>query len=320
MRVAIWDQHCAWSRSLNRERLHGGGEIHMVQLAEGLALRGHEVVCYTVDGRGIEGGVRYEDSRLSGHLTHDCDALIVQTDSEVQGFFRAGRTVTHQIHDPRPCRERWAHFEGRRELVHVCVSRWDAGLFDWLGGRAVCIHPPLDVSAQRGREALRIPTRFVCCASWNKGTDRTLELWVVLSSRLPGAELCVSSPYSEPDDAAARCERAGARWVGRLVEDVPELIATAGAGLFMVNEHPETFGITPAFARLLDLPVYILCLRELGGLPEACGGGELATTDRARFEQRLFSAWAGEHVETYPPAPDLSLAHVLDQWEELLRP
>lgn len=324
-RVVFFDEHAAWSPSLNAVTLHGGGEIHEVQICEGFARLGFEVIAFAHCGQGrTENGVTYYESR--GVVDHgtglggvtpgqvECELLIVQTSSRIPRF-HARRVLTHQIHDPRPVPHRWDHFAGQ-DVTHVCVSAWLAELFGRGqmagGGAAAAIHPPLPITDTM-RNATRVPHRYVTCASWNKGTDLTLELWRDLHPRMaPGSELLVGSPYSEPDDAHERCRRAGAQWLGRLRSDmIPELIATAGGGLFLANVHPETFGVTVGFARLCGVPVYIYCEREMGALGEAAGANEyVVVKDRGAFARRVLTE---EQPKGFPP-PDLSEEHIMAEW------
>jgi hypothetical protein len=313
-RVVFFDEHCAFGPTVNAARPHGGGgEIHEAQICEAFASAGHEVLAFTQGGAGqTENGVVYFESRgiVDSDPIVEADVLIVQTSSRIPRCVRARRTLTHQIHDPRPCRERWAHFEGRPDITHVCVSGWQAGLFaPW---KTAVVNPPLEVKLSMFRA--RTPGRFVSCASWNKGTDLLLELWRWLDAG-GAASLVVGSPYSEPEDAAVRCSSVGASWAGRLPgSGVPELIATAGAGLLVVNVHPETFGVTVGFARLLGVPVYIYCEREMGGLGEAAGANEyVVVKDREKFRRRVRERWQPQGFA----APDLSLATHARKWLEL---
>jgi hypothetical protein len=313
--VIFFDENCAFSPSLNETRPHGGGgEIHEAQICEAFAGAGHHVAAYAHGGHGqTEHGVVYRESRTFGEsVAIDCDVLIVQTSSRIPSWISAKRTFTHQIHDPRPCRERWQHFANRSDITHVCVSGWQAGLFaPW---KTAVIHPPLNHTPWLG--TTRKPGRFVSCASWNKGTDLLLAMWPAIRKDLgPDVELVIGSPYSEPSDAAARCVNAGASWAGRLPgSGVPELIATAGEGLLVVNVHPETFGVTVGFARALGVPVYIYCEREMGALGEAANANEyVIIKDVEAFRSRLRARY---QPEGFPPA-DLSLATHARKWLEL---
>ena len=266
--VVIYDEHQAWSRTLNASgrdgRGVGGWEVFMVQLAEGLAAAGYSVeVCNAELARHdyVEGpGVAYNLSDRANH----CRVLITGRHSRIPEWIRAERTFTACVDDPRSSAADYAHLIGRTTMVHL--SEWQRSLYRELGHTGGNVIPSMISDAVYDlRSTPKERGRWCCVSAWNKGTDRTLALWQEVREC---GTLYVGSPYGAPKDAWERCMRAGARWLGQLGPmQVAQELAKSEA-VFRVCERPETFGVTDAIAEAVGTRVHCLCTHGFGAALE----------------------------------------------------
>lgn len=306
--VLFYDDRGGFGPSFNRSHAVGGAEIHLVQVAEYLAAAGCRVVANVHQndyGSGVtEGGVDYHDSRRWpwGESPTDIhvDTCIVVGCASFPVAVRASRVFAFQVVDPRPCGHMFEHLRGRATMV--CVSDWQASLFRELGHRTVVIPVPIpdEWYERRGRRDLD----FVCISSWNKGTQRTLELW----DRSWG-ELCVGSSYSHPDDAEQRCADVGARWLGMLRGQAWADVLYRARAFARVCTIGETFGVADVAAMAQGVSTYTLCEREAAALAET----GLPFHTREAWEHCIRArAPLTQDVQRY------RASRVLPQWMELL--
>jgi hypothetical protein len=316
--VLIYDEHCGWSPSLNASKGTGGTEVHLVQVAEGLARAGCRVEAYCHDGQGqAENGVTYSDSRCwdrrpyrwSGLGEFEPDpvhVLLTVRKSAIPTTFTPGRIFTLVTDDPRGEEHLYRHLLGRSTLV--CVSEWQAGLYRAAGHECVVI--PAMLRDDLAPATARLPKMFCCVSAWNKGTDRLLEEWPAISKMVPEYSLAIGSPYSEPDDADDRCHAAGATWVGRLNPDGIVDMLEQSAAHVRIATIEETFGATDAIARAVGTRVHVWCPNGFGALNETVPGGAWRTKegwiDAIRSES---DPW---------PAKDFRVSTIMPQWLELL--
>lgn len=214
------------------------------------------------------------------------------------------QTFALQVVDPRPHPHLWDHLKGRAKMV--CVSEWQAGLFRAIGHEAIVIPVPIpDEWYGLARARLR---DSVCVSSWNKGAQATLDAW-----HPSMGHLSVGSPYSQPEDAEARCHAVGASWLGALTprERWIDALASASA-MARVCTIGETFGVADVAARAMGIPSYTLCTGDVGALREV---GAAPFTDPAAWREAIRQ----RHPHPGGDAERYRLSRVLPQWLEILK-
>lgn len=327
----------AFSPALNASKPTGGTEVHMAQLAGGLAAPVWQ------DGQGcVLQGLKLETPGLSVVAVSDFEDRMTPTDTDgghyiplsrlgpnwrSRALITAGLTkppswlttdrhVVLWTHDPP---HNLPHLEaaGLRWSEFVCVSQWQAERFT-RGWKTRVIPPIIDDWIYELPPIERNPGKFVCVSAWWKGTAQTLEAWSQL--RPEGAELVVGSPYSHPAHARAMVERTpGCRWVDlasprAVVEEMRD-----AAGVFRVNVAPETFGVTDAIAQILGTRVHCWAVNGLGGAPEALTPSPWFTTDGDQFASEFRKAYhAPPNVGFDVVGRDFRASRIIPMWRELL--
>ena len=301
--LLIYDAHCGWSPSLNASKGTGGTEVHLVQVAEWLAGQGAYVEAWCHDGKGMGVGVHYVESRDTTLRPSRCfDVAITVRRSRIPEI-TTGRIFTLVTDDPRPCPDDFAHLKGRSTLI--CVSEWQAGLYRKLGHECVVIPPPIPDYYYELAKYKRPTDTMVCVSAWNKGTQALLDVW---NEKRP--RLYVGSPYSHPDDAMDRCQKAGAIWLGTLTPGaIVSQLATASHHVRVVTAA-ETFGMTDAIAAAVGCRSIALAEGDPGALPDTVPGACWFT--RQGWEEALAIG-----VPARKP-PDYRMSKVMPMWAKLL--
>lgn len=317
--VVMYDENFGWGPSFNASHPIGGWEVFQVQLATELAARGLNVWAMNPgrDGPSVEAGVSYFPLSGLKSMLGECRALILGRHSRVPPMVRADRTFTAAVDDPRFCDEKYDHLMGRSTIV--CLSEWQAGLYRAKGHEAIVVPSMIsdDVYSATATHRARDARGFICVNAWNKGTEATLALWARMKAARPRwkATLRVGSPYSHPSDAEARakCEAAGAEWIGTLKpREVVEALATAEA-VFRVNDrHPETFGVCDAIAEVLGRRVHVLHTGEMGAARDTLVSPYL-TRDLKEFEDGVMFPFLD-----YPPPRDYRVSTIMPRWMAVL--
>ena len=312
--VLIWDQiGGCYSRSTVETRPTGGGELHLVQLAEALARRGYAVtIANGVPSPRYEIGVDYVPNELAPARA---DVVIVQRYSPDPPTKRE-RTIIHAIDPWSSAYERHLGLMAARETRVVAVSRWAAAEFP---GRVHVIPPMIEPVAA----GVKDPQLFIFPCAARKGLDVTLAAWRRIKERhadFADARLEVVSPGYDPPAAdkirsAPDCTYGGAltcrAWRERIAH---------AAALFLVSSYPETFCVTAAVAEMTKTRPHILCLAGLCGIPEALSNHRLLTTRPDDFDRDVIAAWedpgavawwGGRPVDRSPDA-------LVGEWVELM--
>lgn len=298
--VLFYDDRGGFSPTWNRTRDVGGAEMHLVQVAEWLAQRGHTVFASTRAGFAEEGGVRYLPDTVSPSsadvgIVVGCASRPITACSKLYAF---------QVVDPRPHPHQWDHLRGSATMV--CVSEWQAGLFREMGHESVVIPVPIPDEWYLGDRYIE-PGRAVCLSSWNKGAQETLDAW----DPTWGGHLAIGSAYSQPIDAEDRCMAKGAKWLGKLKRN--EWIAALATAdrVVRVCTIGETFGVVDVAAMAMGVPCYTLCTGDVGALREV---GARPFTDPAEWREAIRQrvAHPGGDAERF------RASRVLPMWEELI--
>ena len=305
----------AFAPNWNKSKPTGGTEVHMVQLAEGLAAAGLKVLGISAISTPEYHGATYLPA---GDPLPVCKALVTCGISQVPVGVRTDRHAVLWTHDP--ANGILPLMEHLRYSDFVCVSQWQASRFP-LGFRTHVIPAIIDdwIYELGDRPLEKRRAKFVCLSAWWKGSMDTLILWEELkreknASRL--AELHMGSPYSHPPAAQQIVERAGCTWVPlHKPADVVEQMKDA-AGVFRVCKFPETFGATDVIAQILGCRVHVLALNGIGALHETLASPVGVTAERRVFD-RNFRFGYGNPPDT--TRKDYRARTIIPRWIDLLR-
>ncbi len=302
----------AFSPTLNASRPTGGTEVHMVQLAEGLAQMGYHVLATSPIGdeyamHEAESPAYLPSSRIVSWTSR---ALITAGLTKRPPWLETDRHVILWTHEPG---HNLPHLEaaGLRWSEFVCVSHWQALRFP-RGWKTRVIPPIIDDWIYALPPVEKNPRKWVSLSAAWKGLQQTLEAWTQI--RPPGAELHVGSPYSHGPEARQMVERTpGCVWVPL---DSPRAVVEAmrdAAAVFRVVMAPETFGVTDAIAQILNCRIHAYCPNGLGGMAEALLDLRYVTTDVSAF---------AEGVKSPGEAPiafyNFRASRIIPMWRKLL--
>ncbi len=298
----------------------GGSEFVLWQLAREMAKRGLRVLVWQGAGPSapdrVESGATYRFG-ASANPVH-------------------ARSVIHHRHSSRAyervvtfdarialCSDVWGpHYERalpalapRLDAV-VCVSDWQASRFPG-AARPRVIPNPLPIEAYEFSPVARNPRVFVYASAAVKGLLPTLATWAAWRTEheaVRAATLRVLNPgYDDPGVAAsaAGVELVGAVPFHRVLGEL-----RSAAGLFYVNDFPETFCLVAALAEACGARTHVWTRR--GGAVAEVVESSLVTTDGRVFEAaflRHLSAPAGAGCAR---PRDFRVDHVVDRWMKLL--
>ena len=300
--LLFWDSLQAWGPGVARPS--GGWEVMCRQLTQGIASMGYEVHAYRPAPAGYLGGVHHWDVR-EAVLPLTCRCLVLGRNTAIPRGVNAERVLVAAVDDPR----HQYHPEYFSWPV-VCLSEWQAGLFRDRGHKTHVIPSMIDDWIYDLKPVKRAGS-YCCVNAWNKGTDATLRLWQEL--KLPG-ELTVGSPYGAPPDAAVRCMRAGARWVGQLGPAQVVAVLASSEAVFRVCERPETFGVTDAIAEVLGCRVHALFTNGYGASKDVISMS-FATDSPQEF--RKMCEW-GPSFKHEGKTADYRASTLLPRWREVM--
>ncbi len=294
VRVVLADATSRYDGRSMAARPLGGTETSVIQLAEALARRGHEVTCCThADGRLVHNGVTWIPLGAGAPAT--CDVLLAVQHPELlsvvrrparralwvvwvpTGFRRPGRLARIWWHRPRP----------------VFVSEFQARTYPrWLPGPSPPLVMPFGLpDAVRGRGPLDAapPPRAIFASNPQRDLRWLIDLWArAILPRVPGAELLIygirdqAYRFGEPwDETEARLGQflptdlpAAAR--GSLRPHAPAARdalwhAMRGARVMLYGGHPtEAFCLSVAEAQALGVPAVV---RPIAVMPERVRDG-----------------------------------------------
>lgn len=277
-----------YSRSTVESQPTGGGELHLVQLAEALARLGHTVtVANGVPAPREEFGVLYTPNELAPARV---DVVVVQRYSPDPATLRE-RTIVHVIDPFNAAYDRHRALFAAPGTRTVAVSKWAAATFAPLGARVSVIPPMLEPmpSAEKDSNLYIYP-----CAAL-KGLAATLAVWRDMKQKytyeFADAKLRIVSPgYGEPDMAQIR-STPDCTYDGPLRPSAWRKAVAEAAALFCVNTHAETYCCTLAFAEMARTRGHMLCRAGFGGMPEAVANSRLLTASQGDFERDVVAAW-----------------------------
>jgi tetratricopeptide (TPR) repeat protein len=320
----------------------GGSELEILQIAEQMAKRGHNVAIANganeiYGQRGVDFVPRHLVSKAWPTKSLYLERMTKWTPEESLGSLPP-RVIVRAT--DVYCAEYDVHrqmlVDGRAALVGV--TRWHVdksgaqGTGFSFAKETIVIPPMLDPTP----ETKRVPGRFVYASGPIKGLDATTRTWRNMFGRfhrercLDGIELQIILPgwgydrllpgrgYDRlptltPEDAACHISIVGVP----ALNEYRRLIASA-EGLFFVNAFTETFCCAAAFAERSGTRTHILCLNGFGGIPEAIVDHRLLTNNREQFFQQWRDARLNGFVADTRPVVDRSPEALAPAWEKAL--
>ena len=302
----------------------GGTETSVIQLAEALARRGHDVTCYTnTDRRVVHNGVTWSPIGAGGPET--CTLFLAVQHPELLGVVRRpNRRALWLVWPPSGLRRptRTARMWWYRPSL-VFVSEFQARVYPaWLPRPALGSVIPFGLPADvRGRDPLPAPPppRAIFASNPQRDLRWLIGLWGrAILPRVPGAELHIygirdyAYRYGEPwEETMAR--------LGQFVpDDLPAAVreslkphppapkdmlwaAMRASRLMLYGGHPaEAFCLAVAEAQALGVPAVV---RPIGAMPERVRDGTtgFVTADEGAFARHAVALltddtlWRAQH-------------------------
>ena len=261
----------------------GGSEFVLWQLAQEMGRRGLKVLV-----------------QLS---RHEGAQIVYQNVTYRYGSIEQPLEITHLIHHRYSdqsyeskvtwktrsflCSDVWGqHYADLKSMVVpgnvVCVSQWQSAQFpaDW---SVTTIANPLPSYVYESRGISRDPRVFVYASAALKGLQSTLTIWQKVRNIYPelqDSRLRVLSPGY--DDVVALClpQHDGVEFVGSVPFHQVLNEFRSAAGLFFVNDYPETFCITAAIAEATGARVHCW-MRNSGAVSETVHSSLVSTSEEA---------------------------------------
>jgi hypothetical protein len=325
--VVLYDQiGGAFTIAATRERGLGGSELEMIQVAHGLAERGHKVVvCNGVEEKlEIENVTYAPRSRVSDFLP--TKAFYFQRSSMLEtptDIALLGRIVVraNDIYCPP--------YDVHREMLGVGAAalvgntKWQTDQFAFAKERIV-IPPILDPTP----EEKKVPGLFVYASGPMKGLVPTLNFWRAMKEKhaqvMKKAKLAIVSPgWGDYPPLTQRDKALGMSFVGDVTSEEYRGWIAKAEGLFMVLMMTEVFCCAAAIAERAGTRTHILCKAGLGGLGESLVNHSLVVENEIDFAKTFLEAWQStENRERFYAADkveDRTRAAIIPRWEEALR-
>ena len=160
------------------------------------------------------------------------------------------------------------------------------------------------------------PNRFVYASAALKGLRATLEAWRELKRDpvFKDARLRVLSPGYDDSSFAAGLE--GVQYVGPVQNSAVIDELRQAAGLFYVNDFPETFCLVAAYAEAVGARVHCL-VRNGGAIPETVTS-PFVTSDRNTFLNDFKRAFRQD--VSAPDPKNYRIETIVDAWDKFATP
>jgi tetratricopeptide (TPR) repeat protein len=293
----------------------GGSEFVLWQLAQELGRRGFKVLVQLTRHQGIQnvyGNVTYRYGLIKGPLetTH----LIHHRYSDLKYEDKVNWKTRSFL-----CSDLWGpHYAALGHLVVpgnvVCVSIWQSSQFpsNW---SVKIIANPLPSHVYESTEIRRDPRVFVYASAALKGLASTLTTWQKIRSIYPelqDSRLRVLNPGY--DDASALClpEYEGVEFVGSVPFHQVTMEFRSAAGLFFVNDYPETFCLTAALAEATGARVH--CWIRNGGAVSETVNSSLVTTSEESFISNFKELYKNTSNSGIASPKKYDVTTIVDRW------
>lgn len=293
----------------------GGSEFVLWQLAQEMGRRGLKVLVQL--------------SRPSGHQN------IYQNVTYRYGPILLPLDVTHLVHHRYSdqsykfkvtwktrsflCSDLWGqHYAELQSMVVpgnvICVSNWQAAQFpeNWL---VSTIANPLPSEAYMPSELSRDPRVFLYASAALKGLEVTLKMWQKIRSLYPemkDSRLRVMSPGYDDPSALCLQQYEGVEFVGAIPFQQVLKEFRCAAGLFFVNDFPETFCITAALAEATGARVH--CWMQNGGAISSTVQSPLVSTSEEAFVSDFVNLYKNTSNSGVASPKRYDVVNIVDLW------
>lgn len=341
-RIVIADQSIVFDgTSLERGAL-GGAETALIELAQALAARGHEVSVHNLCENAIDHrGVAWR--RLQDGVPEAPDLFIANRGSQLLDFAPRARTTVFWTHNPatymRKPRYQWAFL--RRRPVIVFLGDSHAATYPWWGidgGRKVIPYGISDRFLHATRRSPPAP-RAVFTSNPQRSLDWLLQIWAErIHPAMPAAELHVFGGMGVYGSFGARKAAqmnavfeqakalAGKGVVLRGAVGKDQLVSELAAArcLLYRGDPGETFCLAAGEAQAMGVPAVV---EAIGSLPERVRDGETgfivdgqaAFADAALRLLRDDALWQRQHDAALATQRDLTWDRCAAGFEGLIR-
>lgn len=293
----------------------GGSEFVLWQLAHEMGRRGFKVLVQLSRHRGVQNVYQNVTYRY-GAIQHPLEIthLIHHRYSDLSYIPKVTWKTRSFL-----CSDLWGqHYADLQSMVVpgnvVCVSPWQSAQFPahW---SVTTIANPLPMHVYESTEISRDPKVFVYASAALKGLESTLIMWQKLRSIYPelkDSRLRVLSPGY--DNAAALCltQKEGVEFVGSVPFQQVINEFRGAAGLFFVNDFPETFCITAAIAEASGARVH--CWMRNGGAIRDTVNSHLVSTSEDVFIRDFRNLYKNTSNSGVARPKRYDVADIVDLW------
>ena len=293
----------------------GGSEFVLWQLAQEFGKRGLKVL--------VQLARHHAPQNVYGNVTYR------------YGLIKSPLEITHLIHHRYSdleyelnvhwktrsflCSDLWGpHYAAFEQMVLpgnvVCVSPWQSSQFppNW---SVKIIANPLPSQVYESTEISRDPRVFVYASAALKGLASTLTTWQKIRTLYPemrDSRLRVLNPGY--DDASVLCspQYDAVEFVGSVPFHQVLMEFRCAAGLFFVNDYPETFCLTAAIAEATGARVH--CWMRNGGAISETVNSSLVSTSEESFVRNFRVLYKNTSNSGVASPKRYDVANIVDLW------
>jgi len=217
------------------------------------------------------------------------------------------------------CTDLWGeHYKKIYKIVDkskvICVSQWHKNQFpsDW---NPIFISNPLPDYCYAQSNMARDPRSFIYASAALKGLKNTIIVWKYLKdnySVLKDAKLKVFNPGYENSSIQNSYEDYGIEFHGSLPFAKILKEFQTSAGLFYINDFPETFCIVAALAEASGARVH--CLMRNGGAISETVNSKLVTDSLDIFIKEFLFFYKSETSNNSFNPKNYRVKSIVDQW------
>ncbi len=297
----------------------GGSEFQEILLAEGLSKLGLNVLCINNTPYGaFQNGVWYFSPEIFSCKKFKTKCLITLRNSQIPiEYIDFEKHFVWLTDLPNPNYEIINKMvEQRPNTQIITVSQWHNSLFPGNWKKTFIYNQIPDEVYNLKEFKQKDKTKFIYASAAQKGLDETVNFWKILKKEyaFKKSELVVLSPgYDQPSKEAID---------GKIIfkgampfYDTVREISSSNAMLY-VNKLPETFGISPVLAEILQCPPFVLCLNQPGALLETLNTPYVTNNQEQYFQWLLdFSKNPNKYISS---PKDYKTSTIMPMWREVL--
>lgn len=260
----------------------GGSEFQVILLANELNKKGKKVVCINPCNKAeLQDGVLYLPVKEYKNYDIKCNNLIIHRLSSIpkiphkKAFMWAtDLNGPHNLHF-------YNYFE-ENKIEIITLSNFQNNLFSKEWSKHVI---PFIIPDEVYNYPIPEKSGYVYASSILKGYRATSQSWVYLKTQncLKDKQLNVCLPGYDNPEKSLSDSNFKINYLGTLpFKQVLDVIAKS-EGMFYVNLHQETFGISIVLAEILKCVPYVYGINGLGSLTDVLNTKETLTTDMREF-------------------------------------